>query len=204
MSGRACSVCSRLDRPEIDAAIVTAESKRGIARRFAVSPDAVERHARAHVGRALVLAAEARKDGEAETLLSKVERLEADARRLGEKAETEGDLRCALVAVRELLDVARLLRELTPKPEPSPADVRRVMAWWAEELEMTEAELAAKTAEIDRIKAEILAGRPPKHTDWAAPAVTAPALAAPAPSPVVAPVVPEPAPPPAVPFRMSV
>jgi hypothetical protein len=62
-----------------------------------------------------------------ESLVSKVSRLEEDARRLGEKAEREGDLRCALAAVRELLDVARLMRELMPptKPEPTAADARR-------------------------------------------------------------------------------
>jgi hypothetical protein len=54
MSGRVCSLCSRADRPEIDAAIVAAESKRGIARRFALSPDAVERHAKAHLPAAIV------------------------------------------------------------------------------------------------------------------------------------------------------
>jgi hypothetical protein len=120
MSGRPCSTCADPRRLELDEAIAAGESFRAIARRFApLSRDAIRRH-RPHVGKALVKAAEARHDAEAETLLEKVERLEADARRLGEKAEAEGDLRAALVAVGKLLDVVKLMHELTggrPGPE---------------------------------------------------------------------------------------
>lgn len=214
MSGRACSVCSRPDRPEIDAAIVTAESKRGIARRFAVSPDAVERHARAHVGRSLVRAAarkgerlddellgkartrEADSERFEESLLSKVARLEADARRLGEKAESEGDLRCALAAVRELLDTVKLLHELTPAPTPTEADMQRVMEWMAEEAGLSVDEMRASCENVVRIKAEILAGRTPPHTERPAPvALPLPAPAAPPPD-APAQAAPAPAPPP--------
>ena len=112
-SGRRCGVCRHEKRAEIDKAIVSGEAKRGIAARYRTSADAMERHAK-HVGRAIVRAAARKGERLEETLLSKVERLEADARRLGERAETEGDLRAALVAVDKLLDVIRLLHELAP------------------------------------------------------------------------------------------
>ncbi len=164
MSGRTCSVCSHPDRAEVDAAIVAGQSFRVIARQFApLSHDAIRRH-RAHVGGALVRAAERKGERMEETLLSKVERLEADARRLGETAEREGDIRAALAAVRELLDVVKLLHELTPKPGPSPADVQRVWEWWAEDLGISVDELVASCEEHARIQAEILAGRTPPHT----------------------------------------
>jgi hypothetical protein len=114
VSGRPCASCSDPRRPELDEAIAAGESFRAISRRFApLSRDAIRRH-RPHVGQALVRAAERKGERLEESLLEKVERLEADARRLGERAECEGDLRCALAAVRELLDVVKLMHELMP------------------------------------------------------------------------------------------
>ena len=113
-SGRTCTVCRHEQRVEIDRAILGGESKSRLAAKYRTSPDAVERHARAHVGKALVRAAARKGERFEESLLAKVERLEVDARRLGEKAEDEGDLRAALMAVDKLLDVVRLLHELAP------------------------------------------------------------------------------------------
>jgi hypothetical protein len=163
MSGRACSVCSRPDRPELDAALVLGDSLRNVVERFGTSLGSLSRH-RPHVGRSLVRAAERRGERFAESLLSKVERLEANARRLGEKAEKEGDLRAALVAVDKLLDVVRLLHELTPTPTPTEADVERVLTWFAEEAGVSVDEMVAHCESVVRIKAEILAGRNPPHT----------------------------------------
>lgn len=188
MSGRPCASCSDPRRPEIDAAIVSGRSFRVIARQFApLSHDAIRRH-RPHVGGALVRAAERKGERFEESLLTKVGRLEADARRLGERAEAEGDLRCALAAVRELLDTVKLLRELMPPPTPTEADNRRVLAWWAEEIGISVEELAAESERIARTRDEILAGRNPPHTEWPAPALAAPPAVAPAPPPPVAPV----------------
>lgn len=122
---RPCSACADPRRAELDAALVSGAAFRAIARRFApLSRDAIRRH-RPHVGTALVRAADARRGDEAETLLQKVERLEADARRIGERAESEGDLRAALVANKGLMDVIRLLHELAPPKTPAPADAIR-------------------------------------------------------------------------------
>jgi len=115
VSGRTCSACSDARRPELDALIVSGASLRDIAGRFGTSKSALARH-RPHVGKALVRAAERKGERREESLLEKVTRLEADARRLGETAEKEGDIRAALAAIRELLDVVKLMRELTPAP----------------------------------------------------------------------------------------
>lgn len=127
MSGPTCSTCADKRRPEIDAALVSGDSLRDIAGQFGTSRSALSRH-RPHVGKAIVRAAEARQDAEAETLLQKIERLEADARRIGERAEAEGDLRAALVAVDKLLDVTKLMHELMPRPAP---DLRAVAERYA-------------------------------------------------------------------------
>lgn len=82
MSGRPCSACCDPRRPELDEALVRGDSLRDIAGRFGTSKSALARH-RPHVGTALVRAAERKGERFEESLLQKVERLEADARRLG-------------------------------------------------------------------------------------------------------------------------
>lgn len=167
MSGRPCSVCRHAERAAIDEALVRGDSLRDVEGRFGktgTSKSALARH-RPHVGRALVKAEEARQDEEAETLLDKVKALEADAHRLAKKAEDGDDVRAALVAIDRLLEIVRLLHELTPTPEPSEADVMRELAWFADEIGIPVDELRASCEEIVRIKAEILAGRTPPHTE---------------------------------------
>src|ERR1700746_4006496 len=48
-AGLRCTICRHLARPQIDLAIATGLSKRAIAQRFEVSPDAVWRHSQAHL-----------------------------------------------------------------------------------------------------------------------------------------------------------
>lgn len=210
MSGLPCSTCADARRPEIDALLVSGASLRDIAGRFGTSKSALSRH-RPHVGTALVRAAERKGERLDETILRKVERLEADARRLGEKAEAEGDLRCALAAVRELLDVVKLLREMTPTPAPTEADVRRLAERLAAEAGVSADELLVLAEKL----AERAAGL---GYDAGAPAVVRAIVAAAelarrnAPEPPFAPALPSPvsavapaapaSPPP--PFRMSV
>ncbi|GEM_PF-1983857 len=216
MSGLPCSTCADARRPEIDAALVSGSSLRDIAGRFGTSKSALSRH-RPHVGTALVRASARKGERLDESLLQKVERLEADARRLGERAEAEGDLRCALAAVREMGEVVKLLRELTPPPKRTEADLARALAWFAEETGASIDEMRAECERNAEIQAAILRGESPPHTPpppaikvefkfpeshvvRAPDRVGPPAEAAPpAPSPAPA----RPAPPP-LPFRMSV
>ena len=104
-----CGPCKHPDRAEIDAALVAgAVSLRDMARRFETSKDALSRH-KGHLPKHLARVEEVRQVGEAETLLDKVRRLEADARRLQTKAEADQDYRCALAAVKTQSDVIELL-----------------------------------------------------------------------------------------------
>jgi hypothetical protein len=207
VSGLPCSTCADARRPDIDALLVSGSSLRDIAGRFGTSKSALSRH-RPHVGQAIVRASERKGERLDETILRKVERLEADARRLGEKAEAEGDLRCALASVRELLDVVKLLREMTPKLEPSPADAERALAWFAEDIGVSVDELRASCEEHARIADELRAGRTPPHTAKPAPfalPLPAPAQAAvPEPAKADSPMNQPPPAPPRQPFRMSV
>lgn len=127
---RACTVCSSPSRASIDSDLVTKRgSIRGVARRYGLSPDAVERHAKAHLPRALAASEKVREEVRAEDLAAKAQRLEEDARRLLARAEKEGDLRCAVAAVKAALDVLTLLRRVSEDQRAAARDVLRSPSW---------------------------------------------------------------------------
>ena len=109
-----CIVCrTPAVRDLVDAALLEGtRSIRDIAGQARVSKSAVDRH-RDHVPKRLARAVQASEDLRSESLIDRVRQLEADARRLLDRAEREGDLRCAIAAVRTALDVIGKLAELT-------------------------------------------------------------------------------------------
>lgn len=127
---RVCAACTHDFRAEIDGALAERRgSIRGIARQHGLSPDALERHAKAHLPATLALAVKAEETTRADDLLSIILEAKEDARRLRDKAEAEGDYRCAVAASRSLFDVVgrladiseRLARAEAAKPaEPKP------------------------------------------------------------------------------------
>jgi hypothetical protein len=70
------------------------------------------RHRQEHLPRALVKAKDATDVTQADTLLGKITQLEEEARRLGKKAEDDGDLRTAMTAIRELVRIVELLAKI--------------------------------------------------------------------------------------------
>lgn len=107
-----CTLCRHVDREAIDAAIVEGrDSLRNIALRYGTSAPTVLRH-REHVSGALVLAARAEETTRADGLLEILREGVADARRLRDRAEQEGDTRAALVAVRTLCDIVEKLADI--------------------------------------------------------------------------------------------
>lgn len=127
---RACSVCTHPNRAAIDEALAANRgSFRGVSRQHGLSPDAVERHAKAHLPKAIVLATAAAEVTRADDLLSILREAVADARRLRAKAEGEGDYRGAIGAVKALGDLVEVLAsvgerlakaEASRPPEPKP------------------------------------------------------------------------------------
>jgi hypothetical protein len=115
VSGRACSVCASADRDRIDELLVAGRSFRAVARSgVEMSREALRRHSRAgHVPARLALARQASEIADADALASKLREIELEARRLGQKAEREGDLRGALQAVRELTRLCELAARLS-------------------------------------------------------------------------------------------
>lgn len=133
---RICTVCSHDARAEIDAALAEGRgSIRGIAQERGLSADAVSRHAKAHLPTAIVKAQDAAEATRADGLLEILHEGVRDARRLRDRAEKEGDVRAALVAVRTLVDIVEKLADvgerLAKSGEAGPIRVEYVNDWRA-------------------------------------------------------------------------
>lgn len=108
-----CGVCRLPDRQEVEKALIAGEPLRNIAERFGTSAAAMFRHKSAHLPAKLVKAEGAREVAEAGALLTQLETIAKEARRLAMKAEKAGDLRtAALVGVRELVRIVELVGRL--------------------------------------------------------------------------------------------
>ena len=98
---RTCTICRHAERESIDADLVIGTPYRHIAARTGTSTGALQRH-RCHIAAEVVHAAETQGHDRGTSLLEKIHAMEVEAKRLGAKAEQEGDLRAALLALREL------------------------------------------------------------------------------------------------------
>jgi hypothetical protein len=98
---RTCTICHHREREKIDADLVAGVPLRRIAAQSGTSTGALQRH-RCHIAAEVVHAAETCEHERGTSLLEKINAMEAEAQRLGKKAEQEGDLRAALLALREL------------------------------------------------------------------------------------------------------
>jgi len=97
---RTCTVCLHAERAAIDAALLAQQPLRDIARQYRVSKDALARH-REHLPAALVHAKAVEDVTHADDLLTQVRDLQARALTILDTAETAGDLKVALAAIRE-------------------------------------------------------------------------------------------------------
>lgn len=110
--GRPCTVCEHDERAEIDRQLVRGVPFRNVSERFGLSTAALHRHKNAHVPKIVSEAAEREAEEVEEeerltaaALLDDLRDIRETARRLGAKAELEGDLQTALRAVGELRQI---------------------------------------------------------------------------------------------------
>lgn len=109
---RTCTICVHSRREELDAALVAGEPYRGIAQRFAASPDAVLRH-KAHIPQGLAKAHEAIAVSQADDLLGKIQWLEREAKAILVEARGDrGDPDRALRAIDRLAKLIELMARL--------------------------------------------------------------------------------------------
>lgn len=109
---RICTICSHPNKEAINQALIDSVSYRNIAEQFFVSTTALHRHKKDHLPAVLAKAQEVEVIAHGDDLLSKIQQLEEDARRIGKKAESTGDLRAAIMTIRELIRIVDLLARL--------------------------------------------------------------------------------------------
>lgn len=109
---RTCTICAHSQRHEIDEVLLAGRGLRDIADRFSVSKSALFRHKNAHIPATLAKAQDAAEAARAEDLLGQLAYLQAEAHRIGAKAEASGDLRTALSGIRELVRIIELMAKL--------------------------------------------------------------------------------------------
>lgn len=128
---RRCTVCGHPKRKEIDAALAAPDAViAAISRDWSLSADALARHKDGHLPATLAKASAAAEVAHADDLFDKVAGLEADARRLRATAEEAGDVRTALMAVRELMRIVELLAKLKGElPDGITINVNTAQAW---------------------------------------------------------------------------
>ncbi len=109
---RSCSICTHAERDTINAALVANEAYRTIADRYGLSHQALMRYKAEHIPPALAKATEAKETALADDLLAQVKALRNKAINILQKAEAAGDLRTALLGIREARSCMELLAEM--------------------------------------------------------------------------------------------
>ena len=117
---RACTVCAHAGREAIDAALVGGAALAALSRAYRVSEDALARHREAHLPVTLARAAEAAEAGRADDLLAQLKGLRTKAVGILLAAERGGDLRTALLGIREARACLELLAEMQGEVDRRP------------------------------------------------------------------------------------
>lgn len=112
---RTCTICRHKRHEQINAALIAGEPFRDIARQYRTTKDALTRHKEEHLIETLTKAREARDLTNAENLLTQLNDLAEDARRIKLKCEQSNDYRTALMGIRELVRIVELLAEMQGK-----------------------------------------------------------------------------------------
>ena len=128
---RSCSVCTHAEGEAINQALVAGESAPKIAAKYRVSDDAITRH-RAHVPATLAKATEAKETAIADDLLAQVKALRNKSISILQKAEAAGDLRTALLGIREARACVELLLEVEGELNRQPVINLHISAEWIE------------------------------------------------------------------------
>jgi hypothetical protein len=113
-----CSVCKHPKRAEIDRLLLSGEgTNRSIAKDYGLNHNAVQRHRSRHIAPALVKAKEHREIIEANSVMGDVQMLRTRAIALLDQAESEGDVKLACTALREVRGIIELLAKVSGELE---------------------------------------------------------------------------------------
>jgi len=112
--GRPCTLCSHSRRDEIDVALLSIGPTRFkvLMAMYGLSKDAIFRHKRDHIARAIAAAPNLVEVSRGESLLAQVNHLREKSLAILQQAERAGQLNVALGAIREVRECLTLLGKL--------------------------------------------------------------------------------------------
>lgn len=125
---RACSICTHPEKEAINAALIASETYRKIADRYGPSPQALMRH-KEHLPVTLTKAAAAKETAFADDLLEQVKQLRNKAVNILAMAEKSGDLRTALMGIREARACIELLLEVEGRLQRGSVNILIAPEW---------------------------------------------------------------------------
>lgn len=96
-----CTICRHENRRDIEKALISGVPLRDLAGRYGLSKSSLQRHKAEHLPVRLLRAKEAAEVSQASDLLGEIRRLQDKALDILAQAEAAGDLRTALMGVRE-------------------------------------------------------------------------------------------------------
>ena len=129
---RVCTICTHAEREAINAALVDSIAYRTIADRYGLSHQALMRHKAEHLPSLLVKSEEAKEVAHADDLVWQIKQLRNKAISILGKAETAGDLKTALMGVREARACIELLAEMEGEINRRPVFNLYMSAEWIE------------------------------------------------------------------------
>ncbi len=129
---RVCSCCTHPEREAINAALVASIAYRTIADRYGLSHQALMRHKTDHLPSVMVKSEAAREVAHADDLVWQIKQLRNKAIGVLGKAETAGDLKTALMGVREARACIELLAEMEGEINRRPVFNLYMSAEWIE------------------------------------------------------------------------
>jgi hypothetical protein len=129
---RVCTICTHPEKEAINQALVNGEPFRHIATRYGTSTGALQRHKADDLPSVMVKSEQAKEVAHADTLLDQVKDLRSTAISILGKAEKAGDLKTALMGVREARACIELLAEMEGEINRRPVFNLYLSAEWIE------------------------------------------------------------------------
>ena len=114
-----CSICLHPERNAIDKAIIAGVTLRNIGSQYGMSEASVHRHKKAHLPKELALAHEAKEITSSDSIMGDLIDLKDRAERILETSERTGDLRTALLGIKELRNTIELLLKVSGELQPA-------------------------------------------------------------------------------------
>jgi len=128
--GRRCTICTHPQAEEINAALDDSTPVAEIARTFGVQRPSINRHRGTHLAARIDPVALNLRVSELSSTLDQVDSLAEEADRIRRAAESSGDLRLALQAVRELASLVEMAAKLRGEmPEEATVNVVQIAQW---------------------------------------------------------------------------